>query len=86
MTVVALGSNNLLSRYLLVDHGEPQGLLHERAYIPIDSWRAQACQGPEHPEHFPWHVCSLGSVAPAKSWIVTPNYPGPLLHRQIDQN
>jgi hypothetical protein len=23
-----------------IDHGEPLGLLHERAYIPMDSWRA----------------------------------------------
>jgi hypothetical protein len=39
---------------LKVDHGEPLGLLHESAYIPTSSWRAQgdqSVQSPDHPDH-----------------------------------
>jgi hypothetical protein len=50
VSVTRCGMYHLLSR---VDHGEPLGLLHECAYIPIDSWRGSRGsrgsrgQGPE---------------------------------------
>ena len=38
--VIALGSNNLLSRYLELTMEVPRRTLHESAYIPMRSWRA----------------------------------------------
>jgi hypothetical protein len=37
-----------------VDYGEPLGLLHESAYIPMKDWRARVApkaHGPKPPEH-----------------------------------
>jgi hypothetical protein len=60
---------------LKVDHGEPLGLLHESAYIPTNSWRAQgdqSVQSPDHPDH---SEHSEHSVAQLDQGLLAPDPP-----------